>query len=275
MTTRRKPYPLSLIAAAVFALMPLACNKTPGDSTKVLATVDGKDITEKEYEEYLKARQLQQPPVPDKEKERETVLEEMVTRIVLAKDAEKNKLQDQPEIRFQLERQRENILARAMLRKYLNENPVTDAEVEKRYQQEMANTHKTEYKARHILLKTESEARAVLNQLNRGGNFAKLAKAKSTDVRSGKDGGELGWFNQGQMIPDFFNAVMKLKKGETTKEPVKTEFGWHIIQLEDSRPLRAPAFDEVKGNIRQMVQQERVDALVKDLRTKAKVKINP
>lgn len=264
------PY-LALLAALGLAG---ACNQHPGDNSKVLATVDGKTITENEYDEYLKARQLQQPPVPDKDKERETVLEEMITRIMLAKNAEKNKLQDQPEIRFQLDRQRENILARAMLRKYLNENPVTDAEVEKRYQQEMANTHKTEYRARHILFKTEEDARAALKQLQHGGNFAKLAKAKSTDVRSGKDGGELGWFNQGQMIPDFFNAVMQLKKGEITKEPVKTEFGWHIIQLEDERPLRAPSFDEVKGNIRQMVQQERVDALVKDLRAKANVKIN-
>lgn len=271
MFSQRSPL---LFALLLLALAPLGCDKPSADKSKVLATVNGKTITEKEYEEYLKARQMQQPPVADKEKEKEVVLDEMINRIVLAQEAEKSKLDEQPDIHFQLERQRENILARAMLRKYLNDSPVTDEEVEKRYQQEVEKTHKTEYRARHILLKTEDDARQVLAQLKKGASFAQLAKTKSTDVRSGKEGGDLGWFNQGQMIPDFFNAVMALKKGEVSKEPVKTEFGWHIIKVEDMRPLRTPSLDDVKGGIRQMVQQERVDGMVKDLRAKAKVKIN-
>ena len=261
--------------APLMALILIGCGKDePQDKTRVLATVDDTRITEKEYEEYLKARQLQQPPVPDKDKEKEIVLDEMINRIVLAKEAEKNNLDREPDVHFQLERQRENILARAMLRKYLNENPISDEEIEKRYQEEVEKTHKTEYKARHILLKTEEEAQQTLAQLKKGANFAALAKARSTDVRSGKDGGNLGWFNQGQMIPDFFNAVMALKKGEISPAPVKTEFGWHIIKLEDTRPLRTPALEDVKSGIRQMVQQERVDKMVKDLRAKTKVKID-
>ena len=272
MYSQRSPLFLSMLLLTL--ALPSGCDRPDADKSKTLATVNNKSITEKEYEEYLKARQIQQPPVTDKEKEKEIVLEEMINRIVLAQEAEKSKLDEQAEIRFQLERQRENILARALLRKYLNDSPITDEEVEKRYQQEVEKTHKTEYRARHILLKTEEDARQVLAQLKKGANFAQLAKSKSTDVRSGKEGGDLGWFNQGQMIPDFFNAVMALKKGELSKQPVKTEFGWHIIKVEDMRPLRTPSLDDVKGGIRQLVQQERVDAMVKDLRAKAKVKID-
>jgi len=259
--------------ALMLALALVGCSKKIDDS-KVLATVDGTSITEKEYDEYLAARQLQQPPVTDKAKERQVVLDEMINRQVLARQAENDKLDQQPDVYYQLKRQRENVLARSVLRKYLNDAPITDEEVEKRYQQEVEKTHKTEYRARHILLKTEDEARAIIRQLQKGASFAALAKAKSTDVRSGREGGDLGWFNQGQMIPEFFDAVMKLKKGEMTTEPVKTEFGWHVIKVEDTRPLRTPPLDEVKSGVRQLVQQERIDKLVKELRDKAQVKIN-
>lgn len=267
-----KAMPIALVLVLGLALV-TGCGKKIDDS-KVLVTVNGTAITEKEYEEYLGARQLQQQPIPDKEKERQVVLDEMINRLVLAQRAEKQKLDEQPDVHFQLKRQRENILARAMLRKHLNETPITDEEVEKRYQQEVEKTHKTEYRARHILLKSEEEARDVIRRVQKGANFAALAKARSTDVRSGREGGDLGWFNQGQMIPDFFNAVMKLKKGEITSEPVKTEFGWHVIKVEDMRPLRTPPLEDVKGGIRQLVQQERIDRLVKDLREEAKIKIN-
>lgn len=243
------------------------------DDSKVLATVDGAAITEKEYEEYLGARQMQQPPVADKEKERQVVLDEMINRKVLAQQAEKDKLDRQPDVHYQLKRQHENVLARAILRKHLDEKPITDEEIEKRYRQEVEKTHKMEYRARHILLKTEDEARAVIGLLRRGGNFAALARSRSTDVRSGREGGDLGWFNEGQMIPDFFKAVTKLKKGEITGDPVKTEFGWHVIKVEDTRPLRTPPLEEVKGGIRQLVQQERIDALVKGLREQVKIEV--
>lgn len=260
--------------ALVLGLSLLAGCEKKIDESKALATVNGANITEKEYEEYLTARQVQQPPVADKEKERKVVLDEMINRLLLSQQAEKDKLDRQLDVHYQLKRQQENVLARAMLRKYLDQNPITDEEIQKRYQQEVEKTHKTEYHARHILLRSEDEARAVIAQLHKGANFAAVAKSRSTDVRSGREGGDLGWFNQGQMIPDFFNAVTKLKKGEITSEPVKTEFGWHVIKLEDTRPLRTPPLDEVKGGIRQLVQQERIDKLVKELREQAKIKIN-
>ena len=267
---------LLLIALFGLGLLITACDggkKSPDDS-KVLATVNDEAITEKDYLDYLKLRQTQQAPIPDKDKEKKVVLDEMVNRVLLVQNAVKSKVDEEADVYFQIKRQRENVLARAMVRKFLKDTPITDDDVKARYTQEIEKTHKTEYRARHILTETEAEARDIVTQLNKGASFTELAKKKSIDVRSGKEGGDLGWFNQGAMVPEFFDAVVALKKGETAKEPVKSDFGWHIIKVEDSRPLKIPPFDQIKPNIRQLVQQEKIDAMVKDLKDKSKVKIN-
>ena len=142
--------------------------------------------------------------------------------------------------------------------------------MKQRFDKEVEKTHKLEYRARHILVKTKEEADDILKKVHVA-NFAALAKQKSVDVRSGKEGGDLGWFNEGAMVPEFFNAVSQLKKGEITKEPVKSEFGWHIIKLDDTRPFKVPEFEQVKANVRQLVQQEKIDNMVKDLKAKAKI----
>jgi len=251
-----------------------ACTKKGPDDSKVLASVNGESITEKDYEDYLRARQAQQPPIPDKEKEKKVVLDEMVNRVLLVHSAVDQKVDQELDVYFQIKRQRENVLARAMLRKYLKDNPISDEEVQKRFEQEMEKADKNEYRARHILVRTEEEAKEIIAQLKKGTNFNALAQKKSIDVRSGKQGGDLGWFSQDVIVPEFFNAVTAMKKGETSQEPVKSDFGWHVIKFEDSRPRKLPTFDQAKGNIRQIVQQERVDALVKSLKDKGKVKIN-
>lgn len=247
-----------------------ACGGNDSDKSKILATVNGEVITQNDYDDYLKSRQAQQAPIADKEKEKSVVMDEMITRTLLVQNARKHKLDKEPETYFQIKRQTENILARAMLRQYLKENPITDEEVKQRYEKEVEKTSKLEYHARHILVKTKEEADDLLKKLHVA-NFNSLAKQKSIDVRSGKEGGDLGWFNEGAMVPEFFNAVAQLKKGEITKEPVKTEFGWHIIKLEDTRPFKVPDFEQVKANVRQLVQQEKIDNMVKDLKTKAKI----
>lgn len=266
---------LLLIALLGLGLLVTACDsKKGGDDSKVLATVNGEAITEKDYQDYLKLRQTQQAPISDKEKEKKVVLDEMVNRVLLVQNAVTNKLDEEPDVYFQIKRQRENVLARAMVRKYLKDTPISDDDVKKRYDQEVEKTHKLEYRARHILTETEAEAREIIKQLDKGASFADLAKKKSVDVRSGKEGGDLGWFNQGAMVPEFFDAVVAMKKGQTTKDPVKTDFGWHVIKVEDSRPLKVPPFEQIKANIRQLVQQEKIDAMVKELKDKGKVKIN-
>ncbi len=269
-------HPLLLIAVFGLGLLVTACEggKKGADDSKVLATVSDEAITEKDYQDYLKLRQTQQAPIPDKDKEKKVVLDEMINRVLLVQNAVKNKVDEEPDVYFQIKRQRENVLARAMIRKFLKDTPISDDDVKARYTQEIEKTHKSEYRARHILTETEAEAREIIAQLNKGASFTELAKKKSIDVRSGKEGGDLGWFNQGAMVPEFFDAVAAMKKGETSKEPVKSDFGWHVIKVEDSRPLKIPPFDQIKPNIRQLVQQEKIDAMVKNLKDKAKVKIN-
>ncbi|HEX9625969.1 MAG TPA: peptidylprolyl isomerase [Acidiferrobacterales bacterium] len=249
-----------------------ACNPTGPDTSKPIATVNGEVITEKDFEDYLKARQAQQMPAPDPAKEREVVLNEMVNRVLLAQEAAKRKLDEEEDVYFQLKRQRENTLVRATLRQFLRDNPISDEDVKKRYEQEVEKTHKTEYRARHVLVKTEEEAQDVLKQLKAGARFDAVAKKHSIDQRSGKEGGDLGWFNQGSIVPEFFDTVKDMKKGELAAAPVKTEFGWHVIKLEDSRPWTPPGFDQIQANVRQMVQQERIEAMVQDLKAKAKIK---
>jgi peptidyl-prolyl cis-trans isomerase C len=271
MTTR---HPLIVILLLCAGLVLGACGKKSPDDSKVLASVNGETITEKDYEDYLRARQMQQPPIPDKEKEKKVVLDEMVNRVLLVQSAVDQKVDEELDVYFQIKRQRENVLARAMLRKYLKDNPISDEEVQKRFEQEMQKADKNEYRARHILVRTEEEAKEIIAELKKGGNFNALAQKKSIDVRSGKQGGDLGWFSQDVIVPEFFNAVTAMKKGEVSSSPVKSDFGFHVIKLEDSRPRKMPTFDQAKGNIRQLVQQERVDALVKSLKDKGKVKIN-
>lgn len=270
MTVRHYRFP-ALLLASLLALA--ACGKKEGDS-KVLATVNGEAITEMEYNNYVGAREAEHGPFPNKEMEKKVVLDEITTRMLLAQGAVDGKVDREPDVALQLKLQRENLLARAMLRSYLRDNPISDEEVKKRFDDNLAKADKNEYRARHILVRTEEEAREILTKLQGGANFATLAEQKSVDVRSGKQGGRLGdWVNQDMLVPDFFKAMSALKKGETTREPVKTDYGWHIIRLEESRPRKMPVFDQARGNVRQMIQQERVDALVKSQRDKSKIKI--
>ena len=267
-----RPLFIFLLLGSALALG--ACTDKSPDDSKVLASVNGEAITTNDYDDYLRARQTQQAPIPDKDKEKKVVLDEMVNRVLLVQNAVDQKVDHELDVYFQIKRQRDNVLARAMLRKYLKDNPISDEEVQKRFDQEMEKADKNEYRARHILVRSEEEAKDILAQLQKGAGFNALAQKHSIDVRSGKQGGDLGWFAQDVIGPEFFNAVTAMKKGEVSKEAVKSDFGWHIIKFEASRPRKLPAFEQAKGNIRQLVQQERVDALVKSLKDKGKVKIS-
>lgn len=272
--------PLLLLLLVTLGLL-AACGKKAPDTGKTLATVNGEAITERDYENYLRLRQTQQEPIVDKEKEKQVVLNEMIDRIVLSQYAVENKLDQEPENYLLMKRVRENILVQAAIRKALKDQPVTDEDLKKRFQQEVEKTHKTEYKVRHILVKTEDEAKAIIGQLSKkGGNFAAIAKAKSLDVQTGKKGGDLDWINQGMVVPEFFEGVMALKKGQVSATPVKTDYGFHVIKVDDIRPLKIPNFEEfvtdkrARANLHRKIQDERVEALAKELKAKAKVSYN-
>lgn len=270
MTTR--PLIPVMLLAALLALG--ACGKKSPDDSKVLATVNGEVITEKDFDSFLRAQNIQIPQTGDEARIRKDLLDEMIKMSLLSQYAVDQKVDQEHDVYFQIRRHRENILARAMLRKYLKESPITDDEVQKRFQELSEKADKNEYRARHILVRSEEEARAILDQLKKGTSFAALAKDKSIDVRSGKQGGDLGnWINQDMIVPEFMNALAALKNGETTRDPVKSNFGWHIIKREASRARKMPTFEQAKGDTRQLIQGERVEALIKSLKDKASIKV--
>lgn len=268
--------PALIALAAGFGLG--ACQPPASEEGKVLATVNGEAITEPEFRQYLQLRQSREP-VADAEQERK-LLDEMIDRILLAQHAEQNGIDKEPEVRFLLERVRENILVQSMIRRMLQDQPVTQDELKQRFETEVAATHKTEYLVRHILTKDEDEAKEIIETLNNKGDFARLARQKSIDVQSGAKGGSLGWVNQGMVVPEFFQGMARLEKGATSREPVRSEFGWHVIRVDDTRPARIPTFEEfmsdpqTKANFERKLQDERIEKIVQDLRAKAKIDIN-
>jgi len=268
------------LALAVVITLVSACNKQPADDSKVLATVNGEAITEKDYLHYLQLRQARQEPIADKDKERKIVLDEMIDRVLLTQRAVEQKLENDPEVYYLLKRLRENVLVQAAIRNMLKENPVSDDEIKTRFEKEAANTHKTEYLVRHILVKNEDEAKEIIKQLKGKTNFATLAKQKSIDVQSGKNGGQIGWVNQGMVVPEFFEGVTHVDKGTISGEPVKSDFGWHVIKVEDTRPATIPTFEQfmadkqTKANFYRKLQDEKVEKMVKDLQASAKITIN-
>jgi len=266
MITRRMPYIMLLLTAL---LVVGACGQKNPDNSKVIATVNGEGITEKDFEDYLRARQQQPMPLPGDEKERrQLILEEMINRVLLAQGALEHKVDQELDVYLQMKRQRENVLARAMLRKYFRDNPMPEADLQKRI-------IKDEFHTRHILVRNEADATAIIAELQKGGNFAAIAKAKSIDVKSGKKGGDLGWISQEDgIIPQFFSVVAGMKKGQTSEKPVKTNFGWHVIRVDDVRPHKMHSEEKLIAEVRMQMQQEQVDALVKSLKEKAKIKIN-
>lgn len=266
----------TLLALVLVGIVAAGCQQKPAVEGKAVATVNGQTITEPEFQQYLQLRQ-QREPITD-EAQKKKVLDEMIDRVLLAQRAEANGIDKDPEVQNLLKRVRENILVQAMIRKVLRDNPITEEEMKQRFQTEVAATHKTEYLVRHILVKDEDEAKQIIKQLqSKKADFATLAKKKSIDVQSGKKGGSLGWINEGMVVPEFFQGVARLEKGGISSEPVKTDFGWHVIKLDDTRAAKIPTFEEfmsdpqTSANFRRTLQDERIEKIMKDLRAKAKI----
>jgi peptidyl-prolyl cis-trans isomerase C len=199
------------------------------------------------------------------------LLEELVQRELLIQDAVLKKLDTTDEFTNRLETIKSSLLSQAAIQNHLKSNPITDADLEAEYNKNIADAG-TEYKARHILLKTEEEAKKIIAELNKGADFAKLAKIKSTGP-SGPQGGDLGWFSGGQMVAPFSEAAIALEDGKYTTEPVKTQFGWHIILKEGSRAQTPPPFESVKEQLRPMLQRKKMQTYMESLHQQAKVEI--
>ena len=208
-----------------------------------VATVDGKTIPQ-EYADALLTEQKAKG-ADDSDQLRGAVREELVRREILRQAAVKKGLDKKPEVKTQIELAGQAVIIRAYLQDFVANNAVTDAEVRKTYDEMKSRLGNTEYNVRHILVEDEANARALIAKLDKGEKFEDLAKANSKDPGSKDKGGELGWSNPGMYVPAFSEAMVKLKKGETTSEPVKSNFGYHIIRLDDTRQLEAPDFEQL------------------------------
>ena len=202
---------------------------------------------------------------------KEQLLEELIQRELLIQQAQQKHLDKSPELVERLNTVKNSLLSQAAVQDFLKTNPVTDADIKTEYDSKMANIG-TEYKARHILVKTEDEAKKMIADLDKGADFAALAKKHSIDPM-GAEGGDLGWFTADRMVAPFSEAVVALENGKYTKQPVQTQFGWHVVLREDSRALTPPPLDAVKEQIRSMLQREKVQTMIENLRKSAQVEI--
>ena len=197
--------------------------------------------------------------------------EEVVTREVFMQEAEKRGLSASDDFKIQMELARQTIMIRGLFADFQKANPVTDADVKAEYDKFAAANGGKEFKARHILVEKESEAVAIIASLKKGGKFDEIAKKQSKDTGSGAKGGDLDWANPSSYVPEFSEALLKLSKGQTTDAPVKTQFGYHVIRVDDVRTAQLPAFDEVKPQISQQLTQQKLAAFQDELRKKAKI----
>ena len=216
-------------------------------------------------------RELTAQGQPDNDERKQAVREELVNREILAQAAQKRGLDKNADIAAQMDMARQAVLVRALFEEEVKRNPITDADLAKQYEQFKGNMGSNEYKVRHILVDKEDEAKAIVADLNKGGDFAKIAKEKSKDPGSKDNGGDLDWGPSARYVKPFADAVTSMQKGQTSTAPVKTDFGYHIIRLDDVRPLAVPPFTELKEQFRQRAQQQQIQKLVLELRQKAKV----
>ncbi len=211
---------------------------------------------------------------PDTPESRKAIVDRLTMQLVLAQEAVKKGLDKAPEVTEQLEAVKQTILANAYIQDLMKSTPVTEEMLKAEYDRIKATVSGTEYHARHILVATEGEARDIIARLKKDPKaFARLAAERSKDQGSKTRGGDLGWFDLSRMVPEFGAAVSKLEKGKFTTEPVKTQFGYHVILLEDSRPIEAPPLEQVKPQLTQQIQQQTVMKQMDELKAKAKIEV--
>ena len=245
---------------------------------KPFVTVNGTAVSRTLAEIYMlhgKAQKL------DPKKLEQDVREEIIRRELMYQEARRLGIDKQPEVAkaadaekakvlIQADAARQTIILRAFVQEYLKKHPVTEAQLKADYDKSRARGGDTEYKVQHILLKTEDEAKAIIARLNKGENFATLA-AESIDTGTKSAGGDLGWSSPARYVAPFADALKTLKKGQRYEKPVKSEFGYHVIQVEDTRPLQVPSFADLRPMMQKQAEEETLNKLVSELRTKAKI----
>ena len=263
----------TLVFAAVTSAVIASATNAPAAEDKpaddVVATVNGQSITKQDLMMYSRQRGGDHSGSVDQQ----SLLNELVTRELLYQKAISSGLDKDPEIKAALENDTHTLLANVVIQELLQSEHPSESELKAAYDAQVKTMGKTEYKARHILVKTEDEAKDVISQLDKGVDFAKLAKDKSIGP-SGKKGGDLGWFTPDNMVKPFADAAVALKVGSYSKAPVHTQFGWHVIKLEDTRPISPPSYDEMKNQLLNNWRNRMISAYLDKLRSGADIKIN-
>jgi peptidyl-prolyl cis-trans isomerase C len=251
----------ALAAATLCAALPAAAQN--------VAIVNGKAVPKARIDAL--ALQISKSGRPVTPEINEQLKDEVIVREILMQEAQKRGLDASDDFRVQMELARQTLLIRELYADYQKKNPVTDAEVQAEYDKFVTANGGKEYKARHILVEKEDQAKAIIANLKKGQKFEDMAKKQSKDPGSGANGGDLDWANAASYVPEFSQAMVKLQKGQVTQEPVKTQFGYHVIRLDDVREAQLPKVDEIKPQIAQQLQQQKLAKFQQDLRTSAKV----
>lgn len=252
---------IALAAALVFA-----CGSALAQN---VAVVNGKAIPKTAEDAWVK--ELTRQGQKDSPEMRKFVKDQLVQREILMQEATKRGIPNKPEIKFQLDVQRQAAIIQAMMREEVEKSPITDAQIKAAYDAQKAQVGGKEFRARHILVEKEDEAKAIIEQLKKGAKFDELAKKNSKDPGSAVNGGELDWAGPDAYVKPFSEAMVALKKGEITQVPVKSQFGYHVIKLEDTRDTQFPALDQVKPQIVEALQQQKIQAFVQKLSKDAKI----
>jgi peptidyl-prolyl cis-trans isomerase C len=233
-----------------------------------VAVVNGKPIPKAREDAWVK--ELTKQGQADTPELRKQVKDRLVQNEILLQEATKRGVADRPDVKFMLDVQRQNALIQALLREEIDKNPITDAQIKAAYEQQRLKVGPKEYRARHILVEKEDDAKGIIDQLKKGGKFEELAK-KSKDTGSAANGGDLDWAAPDSFVKSFSDAMTKLNKGQYTEVPVQTQFGWHVIRLDDTRDTQFPPLEQVAPQIREGLQQQKIQAYVESLKKNAKI----
>jgi peptidyl-prolyl cis-trans isomerase C len=238
-------------------------------ATGPVATVNGVQIPRNRLD--IVVRQQTARGAQDSEQLRAQVREALINNELLIQEANRSGLAKKPEVQQQIDLTRQEVIANAMVADYIRTHPITDAEVQKEYERAKVQTGDKEYKARHVLVATEDEAKSVLADLKKGGKWDEVAQKRSLDEGTRPKGGDLDWNVPSNFDKAFADAMVKLEKGKMTETPVRSRFGFHVIQLDDVRPVNFPPLSQVNQQIQQRLVGQKVDALIRELRGKAKI----
>ncbi|GHU33021.1 peptidylprolyl isomerase [Betaproteobacteria bacterium] len=258
---------MSLTAAAADT-RPVVAKPAIVTANKAFAKVNGVSVSQNLADAFIAEQKAK--GAPDTPELRNAVREELIRRELLLQEARKAGIDKKPDIAAQAEAAKQAVLIRSFVQQFVEKHPITDNQLQANYEKIKAQVGGTEYKTQHILVKEESEAKAIIEELKNGAKFEELAK-QSIDPGSKDKGGDLGWAAPGNYVKPFADALTALEKGKFTETPVQSQFGYHVIQLEDTRPATFPAFEEIKPRLLQQAQTQEITKMVDDLRAKAKV----